>query len=187
MKRLVTVMSCALFASLVASGCKKPEANKDEAAMKDEAATKPAEAAKPAADPAAAPAAPAATDPAAAPADPHAAMGTAPAAPSVAPVEPPADEKALAEKAVVMLEEMAKVAEANAADCGKAAASLQGIVDKNKGLIEAGKKMDNDPGKKAWFEQNYQSRMMGAMGKMVPLMDKCKDNPELLKVFTSMQ
>jgi hypothetical protein len=186
MKRLLSVMSCALLASLVATGCKKNEA-KDEA-KKDEAATKPAEA-KPATEPApATPSDPAAAPsaPAAAAADPHAGMGAAPA-PAVAPVEPPADEKALAEKAVVMLEEMAKVAEANAADCTKAAASLQGIVDKNKGLIEAGKKMDNDPGKKAWFEQTYQARMMGAMGMMVPLMDKCKDNPELLKVFTSMQ
>ena len=53
--------------------------------------------------------------------------------------------------------------------------------------IEKGKQLDKDPGKKAWFEQTYQSRMMASMGKMVPLMDKCKDNQALLKVFSSME
>lgn len=185
MKRQVSIVSVALLASLSFAACSKAEKKEDPAATKpaegDTAATAATET-PPATAPAADPAAPAA-DPAAPAADPAAPAATATAAVK----EPTAEEKALAEKAVGMLEEMAKAAETNANDCGKAATSLQAIVDKNKALIEAGKKMDNDPGKKAWFEQTYKDRMMGAMGKMMPLMEKCKDNPELLKVFTSMQ
>jgi hypothetical protein len=182
MKRLVSMLSCALLASLVASGCSKKDGAKvDPADTKPAETDKAAPSAAPAADPALA-AAPAAGEPGAVPP----AGGAMPAA-AVTPTEPSAEEKALAEKAVAMLEEMATAAEKNSADCAKAATTLQAIVDKNKALIEAGKKMDDNPGTKAWFEQTYQGRMMGSMQKMVPLMEKCKDNPELLKVFTSMQ
>jgi len=176
MKRLISIVSCSLLVSLASVGC-QGNGKKEEPAAAKAAEGEPAA-------PAAVPAAPAA-DPAAAAAA-QAGLAGAPAAP-VAPVEPNAEEKALAEGAVKMLEEMASAAEANHSDCGKSAKALQSIVDKNKGLIEAGRKMDSDPGKKAWFEQNYQDRMMASMKKMAPLMETCRNSPELLKVFNSMQ
>jgi hypothetical protein len=121
------------------------------------------------------------------PAPTRAAQAETPASSPAAIVEPTAAEKAVAEKAVVMLEEMARVAAQNATRCDRAATAMQRIVDRNRDLIAAGKELDKDPEKKAWFEQSYQGRMTASIGKMVPLMEKCRDHAGLLRVFDSMK
>jgi hypothetical protein len=178
MKRLVSIVSGLMMASLLAAGCNK--ADKPAEGSATAAATPPPTGTEPAAVPATPTGAPA--DPSAAAADPAAGM---PAAPAM--VEPTAEEKATGEKAVVMIEEMATAADKNQADCKKTAAELQTIVDRNKSVIAAGKALDNNPGKKAWFEKTYEPRLKGAMGKLAPVMQKCQDTPELTQVFSAMQ
>jgi hypothetical protein len=94
---------------------------------------------------------------------------------------------ALAEEALAMLEEMAEAAAASGTDCGQGAAALQAIVAKNQALIEEGRTLDDDPGKKAWLAQSYRGRRSAALARMTPLLGQCKDHPELLKAFASMQ
>lgn len=99
---------------------------------------------------------------------------------------PTAEDRQLAEQVVAVIEQMAKAAEAYPSDCDRAATELKIIVDKNRSLIEAANKMDNDPARRKWVEDTYGTRMMAAMQKIMPLMQKCQDHAGLKAVFESM-
>ena len=105
----------------------------------------------------------------------------------VAAVAPTAEEQALAEKAAQLMDDMGKVAEAAGDNCDKAAADLKTLFDKAKPVLEAGKKFKDDEGKKKWMEEKYGARMMGAMTKLMPLIQKCENHEGLNKLFQEFQ
>ena len=179
MKRIGLVLLCGAFAM---SACKKDEKKED--------ATKPADpAAAKTGDDKAAGDTPATPTPTAAGGD---SAGMPPAGDvgggaDVAAVAPSADEQALAEKAAQLMDDMAKVAEAAGDNCDKAAADLKALFDKAKPVLEAGKKFKEDEGKQKWFQEKYGARMMGAMTKLMPLIQKCENHEGLNKLFEDMQ
>lgn len=143
---------------------------------------------KPAAGTAAAPAAtaqPAGSAPAAAEPAPVVASNPPPPA-SAGAYTPTAEDRRLAEQVVAVIEQMAAAAEASANDCDKGAAELKVIVDKNRPLIEAANKMDDDAGRRKWVEDTYGTRMQGAMQKIMPLAMKCQGHAGFKAVFESM-
>ena len=190
MKRISLLTTLLLLTAAVSlPGCKKGKKNDeaakpaDQAGATDQAAddkagadeTKPADQA--AGDEAAAGDQAAAGDEAAAGGDQAAAAGAA---------APTAEEQAMAEKAVAMMDELGKIADADKGNCDKAATDMKAVVDKNKDLIAAGKSFDKDPAKKKWFEEKYGAKMLASASKMMPLMEKCQKNENLKKVFESM-
>lgn len=112
---------------------------------------------------------------------------TAAAGGGVAAVTPSAEEQALGEKAAQLMDDMAKIAESAGDNCDKAAAEMKALFEKAKPILEAGKKFKDDPGKQKWFEEKYGARMIGAMSKLMPLMQKCENHEGLQKVFQDMR
>ena len=188
MKRIGLVLGATLLSGAFAiTGCKKDEKKED--------ATKPA-------DPAAAPAttdvakdAPGGGMAATTPASGEGGAADVPPAggdlgggdDDVKAVEPSAEEKALGEKAAQLMDDMAKVAEKHKDDCDKAAAELKVVFEKAKPVLEAGKKFKEEPGKQKWLEEKYGARIMGAMTKMMPLIQKCENHEGLNKLFEDMR
>ena len=86
-----------------------------------------------------------------------------------------------AERAVVMMEQIATIVDANKASCDTMADKLNGYFDKNgaelKELNAAGKNLTAEQ-KKA-FSEKYADRMKAVMGKMAPGMKACKDNAKV--------
>ena len=186
MKRIGLVLGATLLCgAFTVSGCKKDE-KKDDAKGADPAAAKTdgkaAEAPAGDAPAGGATATPTGTDPAAA-----TPPGGDSAGGDVAAVAPSAEEQALAEKAAQLMDDMGKVAEAAGDNCDKAAADLKALFDKAKPVLEAGKKFKDDEGKKKWMEEKYGARMMGAMTKLMPLIQKCENHEGLNKLFQEFQ
>lgn len=186
MKRIGLIVGATLLCGAFAvSGCKKDEKKDATKAADPAAAGKADEKAAGEEAPAGAGATPTATgnDTAAAmpPTDDTAGGG------DVAATAPSAEEQALAEKAAQLMDDMGKVAEAAGDNCDKAATDLKALFDKAKPVLEAGKKFKEDAGKQKWFQEKYGARMMGAMTKLMPLIQKCENHEGLNKLFQEMQ
>jgi hypothetical protein len=183
MKRIGLVLGATLLCGAFAvSGCKKDEKKDDAAKGADPAAAgKADEKADEVPVGGSATPAPAGGDTAAMPP-----AGDVGGGADVAAVAPSADEQALAEKAAQLMDDMAKVAEAAGGNCDKAAADLKTLFDKAKPVLEAGKKFKEDAGKQKWFQEKYGDRMMGAMTKLMPLIQKCENHEGLNKLFQEM-
>ena len=97
-----------------------------------------------------------------------------------------AADKAMAERAVAMMEDMGRIAEATPDDCDKLADQYQAVLDRDRNVIAAGKAFNQDPAKKKWFEETYGQRMLAAASKMMPALQKCQKNEKLKKVFQSL-
>ena len=131
--------------------------------------------------------APAAADPAAVPPavtghpEPSSA-GTPPA-----PVAPSSEEQATAEKAADVLDELGKIAETAKGNCDKASAAMKAVIDKNRAVLSAAKKLGQDEGKEQWLADKYGPRADAAKSKLMPLMEKCADHEGIATVFDSIE
>jgi hypothetical protein len=187
MKRIGLFLGATLLCGAFAvTGCKKDEKKEDGAKPADTAAAAKTDDAK-GGQGAAAEAAPAGDDVKAMAGDVPPAGDPAAPGGDVAAVAPSADEQALGEKAAQLMDDMAKVAESAGDNCDKAASEMKSLFDKAKPILEAGKKFKEDPGKQKWFEEKYGARMIGAMSKLMPLMQKCENHEGLQKVFQDMR
>ena len=97
-----------------------------------------------------------------------------------------AEEKAIADKTIVMLQGLVKAAETHKDNCDAMAGEMQTIVDSNKGLMEQGRALDKDPAKKAWFDKTYGPKAMEIMGGMMGNMQNCMQHEGVKKVFENM-
>jgi hypothetical protein len=90
-----------------------------------------------------------------------------------------------AEKAVVMMEQIATIIDANKANCDAMGDKLGAYMDKNgeqlKKLKAAGKTL-SDEQKKA-FSEKYNDRMKAVFTKMQPGMQKCSGNAKVSSVM----
>jgi hypothetical protein len=108
---------------------------------------------------------------------------TGSAAPTAAAGERPAvvtDEMvALADKMVGQMEQMGKDLTAAGEDCTKGADALKSNMGKLKPIAEEAKKHEasmKDPAAEEWFKKTYMPRLMGAMGGMMTLAQKCQND-----------
>ncbi len=87
-----------------------------------------------------------------------------------------------AEKAVVMMEEIATIIDTNKDKCDAMGDQLSAYMDKNgeqlKKLKDAGKALSEDQ-KKA-FSEKYKTRMEAVFAKMGPGLQKCSKNAKVL-------
>lgn len=97
-----------------------------------------------------------------------------------------ADDKALMERSVAATEEMAEALAANTGDCAKAATALQAVLERHKELLIAAKARNQDPAIKAYVRVTHRERVLAAMGKMMPVIEACKDDAVLANVLTSL-
>jgi hypothetical protein len=131
------------------------------------------------------------------PAQPGAPAAQAPAEPGMAATAAPAElgaaaaggmtKEQVAEKTMAMMDKMSAAITGNQGNCDAMADALQKLVDENKGLKEAGKKViGDDPAAKQWFEQNYKDKLVAVMSTMIQGMQTCEGNERLKKVFAHM-
>jgi len=193
--RIVRLVSVSLVAGLLAvSACKKDE--KAGEGGEEAAGGETGEATKPADPGAGDTATPGATAPEGDTATPP---GGDPAAPGteepVKPAERPAsvtpEMAALADRVMNHMEAIATAAESNQADCKKAGAAMQAEAEKARPDIEKMEEMTektrNDPSADAWFKQNYESRLMAMVGKLMPVVQKCQADPDFQKAMKAME
>lgn len=125
---------------------------------------------------------------AAAPAEPAAEVPPEAPDPGTAGAASPSDEeRATADKAALVLEELGKIAEEAKGNCDKAAAAMKAVIDKNRAVLSAAEKLGQDEGKEKWLAELYGPRTDAAKSKLMPLMEKCAEHDGIATVFDSIE
>jgi predicted small metal-binding protein len=85
------------------------------------------------------------------------------------------------EKAVQILERVASIVQMNQDDCNTMGDKLSKVVDENAAfLAQAKSRADAMPSaERTALENRYRGRILAAIGKMKPGMDKCGANPKV--------
>lgn len=115
------------------------------------------------------------------------AMGGSPEPTPVDPSTVSEDKKKLAAEVVAMFDAVAAVVKKHSKDCAKMAAGVQRVADKNRGLIEQGKNMDDDAAFRQWFDETYGEKLKATMTEaMTAMMEKCAEDEGVRKAFQSL-
>ncbi len=95
--------------------------------------------------------------------------------------------EAVAEKAVEMFTKMNETVKTANGDCKKIAEGFTSLITEFKPVMDAGKKFEEDPANKEWFEANYGEKVKGLMGEMMGAMGECMTDPAIQKAFEGME
>lgn len=88
------------------------------------------------------------------------------------------DEK-VADELVLLMEQMATIADEQKDDCNTMGEQLNELVSSKKGLIASGKEIKRDPKRAKVFGEKHRERVQGAGKKMLRGLLKCGANPKV--------
>ena len=97
------------------------------------------------------------------------------------------DREAVATKAIALFTKMNETVKAGAGDCDKIGADLSAVIADGKDVMEAGKKFDEDPEAKKWFDDTHGKTIEGIMTEMMGGLSTCMDNEAVKKAFEGLQ
>ncbi len=93
----------------------------------------------------------------------------------------------VAEKAIALFTKMNETVKAGAGDCDKIGADLTAVIAEGKDVMEAGKKFDEDPEAKKWFDETHGKTIEGIMTEMMGGLSTCMDNEAVKKAFEGLE
>jgi hypothetical protein len=96
------------------------------------------------------------------------------------------DEQATVEKVMEARDEMARIAEAHANDCDKAARGIEAVVVRSRPLLAASAELESDPAKRRWIGEKHGARMLASSSKLMALMESCDRHEGLTRIFESL-
>lgn len=91
--------------------------------------------------------------------------------------------EAIRDSTIALLEQIADAADENQDDCGAMARQIDTLLHRSADLLEAAKAMKKGDTQDQEMQEKYQPRMMAAMGKLMPALEKCRNNEALKKAM----